>query len=88
MNCPDCTRAASTWNWHGYRVACPDCVIRAFASGPFEQWQTAIAQAPRNLREIRYDQIRRSLGEADAQTLIARVREEHARIKALKGPQC
>ena len=76
VTCPDCTRAASTWNWHGYRVACADCQIRA------------IAQAPRHLREIRYDQIRRSLGEADAQTLIARVREEHARIKALKGPQC
>lgn len=76
MTCPDCTRAATTWNWHGYRNGCPDCQIRA------------IAQAPRHLREIRYDQIRRSLGETDAQALIARVKEEHARIKALKGPQC
>jgi len=75
MNCTDCQRATTTWNWHGYRNACPDCQIRA------------IAQSPRHLRELRYDQIRRSLGEADAQALITRVREEHARIKALKGPQ-
>ena len=73
MTCTDCARAATTWNWHGYRADCADCQIRA------------IAQAPRHLREIRYDQIRRSLGEADAQALINRVREEHARIKALKG---
>ena len=76
MTCTDCTQAARTWNWHGYRNACPDCQIRA------------IAQAPRHLRELRYDQIRRSLGEADAQALIARVKEEQARIRALKGPQC
>lgn len=73
MTCTDCARAATTWNWHGYRNACPDCQIRA------------IAQAPRSLRELRYDQIRRSLGEADAQALIAQVREEHNRIRALKG---
>ena len=75
MSCADCARSATTWNWHGYRADCADCQIRA------------IAQAPRHLREIRYDQIRRSLGEGDAQALIARVREEHNRIKALKGPQ-
>jgi len=75
MTCQDCDRASRTWNWHGYRADCADCQVRA------------IAQAPRHLRELRYDQIRRSLGEADAQALIARVREEHARIKALKGPQ-
>lgn len=73
MTCPDCTQAARTWNWHGYRADCADCQIRA------------IAQAPRHLREIRYDQIRRSLGEGDAQAMIARVREEHNRIRALKG---
>ena len=73
MTCTDCTRAATTWNWHGYRNECPDCQIRA------------IAQAPKNLREIRYDQIRRSLGEDAAQALIAQVREEHNRIRALKG---
>ena len=72
MNCPDCTRAATDWTWGG-QSNCPDCDIRA------------IAKAPRHIRELRYDQIRRALGEADAQTLIARVREEHARIKALKG---
>ena len=76
MTCTDCAHAARTWNWHGYRADCADCQVRA------------IAQAPRHLRELRYDQIRRSLGEADAQALIALVREEHARIKALKGPQC
>ena len=73
MTCTDCARAATTWNWHGYRNECPDCQIRA------------IAQAPKNLREIRYDQIRRSLGEDAAQALIAQVREEHNRIRALKG---
>ena len=73
MTCPDCARAATTWNWHGYRADCADCQIRA------------IAQAPRHLREIRYDQIRRSLGEDAAQALIAQVREEHNRIRALKG---
>lgn len=73
MTCPDCTKAAATWNWHGYRNGCPDCQIRA------------IAQAPRNLREIRYDQLRRELGAEKAAIVINRVREEHARIKALKG---
>lgn len=73
MTCPDCTQAARTWNWHGYRGDCPDCQIRA------------IAQAPRHLRELRYDQLRRELGQEKAAAVITRVREEHARIKALKG---
>ena len=73
MTCTDCASAATTWNWHGYRNGCPDCQVRA------------IAQSPRHLRELRYDQIRRSLSEADALALIDRVREEHKRIKALKG---
>ncbi len=73
MTCQDCAHAAKTWNWHGYRYACADCQVRA------------IAQSPRKIREIRYDQIRRSLGEADAQALFDRVREEYKRIKALKG---
>ena len=73
VNCPDCTRAASTWNWHGYRNGCPDCQIRA------------IAQAPKHLRDIRYDQLRRELGNVEARALIDRVREENQRIKALKG---
>lgn len=76
MTCPDCTRAATTWNWHGYRADCADCQIRA------------IAQAPRNLREIRYEQIRRKDGAAAAEATIEQVKTEHARIKALKGPQC
>jgi len=73
MTCQDCDRASRTWNWHGYRNGCPDCQVRA------------IAQSPRHLCELRYDQIRRSLSEADALALIDRVREEHKRIKALKG---
>jgi len=73
MNCPDCTQAARTWNWHGYRNACPDCQIRA------------IAQAPRHLRELRYDQIRRKDGIAAADATIERVKTEHTRIKSLKG---
>lgn len=73
MNCPDCTRAASTWNWHGYRADCADCQIRA------------IAKAPRHIREIRYDQLKNKLGQAEAAAVINRVREEHARIRALKG---
>jgi len=76
MTCTDCQRAASIWNWHGYRADCADCQVRA------------IAQSPRHLRELRYDQIRRSLGESKALALIDRVREEHARIKALKGNAC
>lgn len=73
MTCPDCTHAATTVNWHGYRTTCADCQIRA------------IAQAPRNLREIRYDQLRRELGHEAAAVVIARVRDEHARIQLLKG---
>lgn len=72
MTCPDCTNAASAVNWHGYRADCPDCQIRA------------IAQAPRSLREIRYDQLRRELGQEAAAGIIARVRHEHARIRLLK----
>lgn len=73
MTCTDCARAATTWNWHGYRNGCPDCQIRR------------IAQAPKNLREIRYDQLRKELGQEKAAAVINRVREEHARIRALKG---
>ena len=73
MNCPDCTQAARTWNWHGYRGDCPDCQIRA------------IAQAPRNLREIRYEQIRREAGIEAMEAIKERVRDEYARIQLLKG---
>jgi hypothetical protein len=73
MNCTDCTRAASTWNWHGYRGNCPDCEIRAFASGPFEQWQTA------------YDQFLKARGREAADEIERRVKLEYKRIKALKG---
>lgn len=73
MNCTDCTRAASTWNWHGYRNGCADCQVRS------------IAQSPRHLRDMRYDQLRRELGQEKAAAVITRVREEHARMKALKG---
>lgn len=72
MTCTDCTQAARRWNWNGYRK-CPDCDIRA------------IANAPRHIRELRYEQLRRELGQDAAQAVIARVREEHQRIKALKG---
>ena len=73
MTCTDCTRAASTRNWHGYRGDCPDCQIRA------------IAQAPRNLREIRYEQIRREAGIEAMEAIKERVRDEYARIQLLKG---
>ena len=73
MTCPDCTRAATTWNWHGYRNACADCQIRA------------IAQAPRNLRKIRYEQIRREAGIEAMEAIKERVRDEYARIQLLKG---
>ena len=73
MTCTDCTRAASTWNWHGYRNGCADCEIRA------------IAQAPRQLRELRYDQLRRKLPAAEVQAVIERVKEEYQRIRNLRG---
>ena len=75
MSCDDCDRASKTWNWHGYRNGCPDCEIRAFASGPFEQWQTA------------YDQFLKARGREAADEIERRVKQEYRRIKALKGPQ-
>ena len=73
MTCQDCAHAARTWNWHGYRNGCPDCEIRAFASGPFEQWQTA------------YDQFLKARGREAADEIERRVKQEYRRIKALKG---
>ena len=75
VSCTDCAQAARTWNWHGYRNGCPDCEIRAFASGPFEQWQTA------------YDQFLKARGREAADEIERRVKQEYRRIKALKGPQ-
>lgn len=72
MTCADCTRAATDWTWGG-QSNCPDCDIRA------------IAKAPRHIRELRYEQLRRKLGQEAAQAVIERVRAEHQRIKALKG---
>lgn len=72
LTCPDCTRAATTWNWHGYRNECPDCQIRA------------MAQAPKHIRELRYDQIRKQGGEQAEAAIRQRVREEFARIQSLK----
>ena len=76
MTCPDCTRAATTWNWHGYRNNCPDCEIRAFATGMPHQFETA------------YDKLVKTVGQKAADEIRQRVRDEYRRIKALKGPQC
>ena len=76
VSCTDCAQAARTWNWHGYRNGCPDCEIRAFASGQFDRWQAA------------YDQILKARGREVADEIARRVKQEYRRIKALKGPQC
>lgn len=73
MTCPDCTAAAQKWTWGGYRAGCADCQVRA------------IANAPRHIREIRYDQLRRELGNDAAQAVIARVKDEYQRIAQLKA---
>jgi len=73
MTCSDCRKAASCLTWHGYSADCADCAIRA------------IAQAPRELRELRYDQITRSVGIEAAAEVRRRVNEERARIELLKG---
>jgi hypothetical protein len=75
MTCRDCEIAQRTANWHGFNANCPDCDIRDIAS------------SPANIRQARFNQVEVECGTPAAQEVRRRVRQEIARILALKVKQ-
>lgn len=72
-SCQDCAIAQTTANWHGFNANCPDCDIRDIAS------------SPPNIRQAHFERLEVKCGAPAAQEVRRRVREEIARILALKG---
>jgi hypothetical protein len=72
--CNDCETARARI-WHGYRAACPDCIVRQ------------LAMSPRHIREAAYEHALKNVGSDASNEIKRRVKEEGARIRALRENQ-
>lgn len=76
MTCPACLKAKTDPHCADVRRNCAGCGIRE------------LARLPKARRDAIYDAIEAQDGIPARQELVRCVREEHARIQALKGSQC
>ena len=80
MTCPDCTAAQTNANWGGYHAKCPECKVRALASG----MAFFAAKTERRITPAYRAALRTLFGE-DADAGHLRVKEEFERISALRN---